>query len=954
VKSAADTTAPAAVTNLVATTGTSPGTVELTWIAPGDDATAGTASAYVARYNTTTISESNWDASTDASGEPAPSPAGSVESMTVSGLSPGEAYHFAIRTQDEAPNTSGISNSPAASAQLYANRTYLPLVTSASGTPTVIPETTEVLTEETTEHLSQISGDGAVFTFTQSTPALDALAAGDVIVGDASTNAPYGFLRKVTSVSSTEGQVIVQTEQATLDEAIESGEAHVHHTLTPDQIQSSTQVQGVSLASAAEAQSGFYFQYKLQEVVLFDEDGDLDTDDDQITANGSIRLEPSFDFDMKVRRFELEELSFVASAEETAEIKVTSEIAGLEYKEKKQIARHVFTPITVMAGPVPIVFVPILTVNVGVDGSVHVGISTRVRQEATLRARLEYTDDAWSPVSQFSNAFYFDPPSLSASLDLKGYAGAELSVLLYGVVGPHADINAYLKLEADVAETPWWTLYAGLEMPVGIKTEVLSRLIAGYETTVIDYRLPLAEAQSNGPPYLPSEPYPEDRAVVGDLDLDLTWTGGDPDGDDVTYDVYFEPDDPIPDVQVSSNQVGLSYDPGTLDPNTAYYWRIVAEDAHGATNAGPVWSFTTATGGSCPIELTLQSPQVSDLTVTVHGSASSSCSTVTRLNWQWGDGLSNDQWFPASHTYAATGTYTITVAAYNDLGDTAVANTTAQVGTAPGDVVTVPAGEFQMGCDETNPDEACYGDEQPLHTVYLDAYAIDKYEVTNAQYAEFLNAEGNQSEGGDTWLDADDPDVRIHEIDGMWQVDTAYEDHPVIEVTWYGARAYCQWQGKRLPTEAEWEKAARGSSDTRIYPWGAEDPDCSRLNYYDSSEGHCVGDTAPVGSSPSGASPYGAVDVAGNVWEWVNDWYDMDYYDTSPYANPPGPASGAYKVLRGGGWSSYLNHVRVAYRTYYFDTAPYVSSSVIGFRCVGVAPGRTPQKPGAPDPRMWR
>jgi formylglycine-generating enzyme required for sulfatase activity len=251
--------------------------------------------------------------------------------------------------------------------------------------------------------------------------------------------------------------------------------------------------------------------------------------------------------------------------------------------------------------------------------------------------------------------------------------------------------------------------------------------------------------------------------------------------------------------------------------------------------------------------------------------------------------------------------------------------------------IYIPAGEFQMGCDSSNPSESCLDDEKPLHTVYLDAYTIDKYEVTNAQYAEFLNAEGNQEEGGVTWLDADASRVRIHESGGVWQADAGYEDHPVVTVSWYGARAYCQWQGKHLPTEAEWEKAARGSSDTRVYPWGNEAPDCSRLNYYDSTEGYCVGDTMPVGSYPSGASPYGAMDMAGNVWEWVNDWYLSNYYESSPYSNPPGPASGTLKVIRGGSWNTYWTHVRVASRP---NTNPYGQFSYTGFRCADVAPGQ--------------
>ena len=230
-----------------------------------------------------------------------------------------------------------------------------------------------------------------------------------------------------------------------------------------------------------------------------------------------------------------------------------------------------------------------------------------------------------------------------------------------------------------------------------------------------------------------------------------------------------------------------------------------------------------------------------------------------------------------------------------------------QISTVDGMVmVEIPAGEFNMGKDDD-----IIGADSPRHTVYLDTYWIDKTDVTNEMFAKCVQA------GKCTF------NIQ-HAATGIHFGNPDYADHPVVYVTWYQAVAYCQWAGRRLPTEAEWEKAARGT-DGRIFPWGRKPVDSRLANYND-----VVGDTTPVGNYPLGASPYGLLDMAGNVRQWVADWFSDLFYRNSPLQNPLGPGMGEKRVLRGGSFKDPANGVRVTVR---FEHVPGSAGMNRGFRC---------------------
>jgi formylglycine-generating enzyme required for sulfatase activity len=235
--------------------------------------------------------------------------------------------------------------------------------------------------------------------------------------------------------------------------------------------------------------------------------------------------------------------------------------------------------------------------------------------------------------------------------------------------------------------------------------------------------------------------------------------------------------------------------------------------------------------------------------------------------------------------------------------------------------VRVPAGRFIMG--STGPGAAA--DEAPVHIVTLKGYAIDRHEVTNQRYGRCVAAGKCKR-----------PTLLSSRLRKEYFGNPRFADYPVVFVAWSQARDFCSFAGGRLPTEAEWEKAARGPAPAeRVYPWGDEAPDCRRANM--GGPKSCVGDTDRIGRRPAGQSYFGALDMAGNVWEWVADWYDAAYYKRSPTDDPSGPASGRLKVMRGGCWVSGADTLRVSCRK---AELPSAWAPNVGFRCAYDLPAK--------------
>jgi formylglycine-generating enzyme required for sulfatase activity len=502
-----------------------------------------------------------------------------------------------------------------------------------------------------------------------------------------------------------------------------------------------------------------------------------------------------------------------------------------------------------------------------------------------------------------------------------------------------------------------------------------------------------------GVPDVPSGPTPHDGAVEVPVEAGLDWSDA---AWAASYGVYFGTSDPPP---LAGSTTSSNWTPATLSHGTTYFWSIVAGNSVAST-AGPVWSFTTQP--DMPVEPSNPTPNDGALYVATDlGLDWSDATWATSYDVYFGTSdpppfvgnSAYSDWWPGELSHGTT--YYWRVIATNSAGSTSGPVWSFATGADPaGGMAFIPAGEFQMG-DAFNEGTSA---ELPVHAVFVNAFYIDVCEVTNQQYAAALNwalDHGLVAISGGLVYQAGSDNLycqttissslsRITWDGSTFGVLAGKENHPMALASWYGAAAYCNWRsamdgrplcydlstwecnfntgGYRLPTEAEWEKAARGGAEGHRYPWTDEETiQQTRASYWSSPSfpydtNPTPGDspiwgvppkpyTSPVGfftgalqyqedwgwpgaaatyQTANGANGYGLYDMAGNVWEWVNDWYSNPYYDVTPYENPHGPDSGTYRVMRGGSWDDSAYGCRVANRGLNEPGDPDTDD---GFRC---------------------
>jgi len=663
----------------------------------------------------------------------------------------------------------------------------IPPIPEPEAIETIVPETSKVVEEETIEEIVSITEDQSTIVFKSSTPQLEELAPGDIIAMGVTENTPEGLLRKVTKVTKgvkDSSEVVIETEFATLEEAIEQGDFSFNEPLKAEDAKEPVcYVKGIEfIRDKSKIKDSkmqlLEFNFKIDAIIL-DGDNNPDTKEDNVTLIGQISFDYNLSLSGKIRWFKLKELNFqnIVKVEKNLGITVGGSVELFSY-EKTLFTQDLGIKVISIGCCFPVVLHPIIIISANVDGEITADITAEITDTDIYTAGIQFDNGSWQPISSHEDSH--TPPSLSLSTggSVTFSVGPKLECKVDGVVGPYCKTTLYGKVIADIYENPWWKIYAGIIAKIGVKIEIFSKTFASADMTLFP-NLQILLAQADGPfinpnhppeissltanpsninmnettaitctafdedvgdiltytwtknggtfegitsgstitwrapstadtytvtcdvsdgnggeatklvdisvsnitptnqsPFIPNNPSPISDSTSISINTNLSWIGGDPDPEDtVTYDVYFEANDSTPDILVSNDQSSTIYNPGILNYDTHYYWKIIAKDNHGNETLGPVWIFITESQINNPPNLpNTPSGPSSGITGTSYSfSASTTDPDGDNIAYMfdWGDGnIANWTSYVSSgnivnqlHSYSTKGTYYIKVKA---------------------------------------------------------------------------------------------------------------------------------------------------------------------------------------------------------------------------------------------------------------------------------------------------
>lgn len=447
-----------------------------------------------------------------------------------------------------------------------------------------IPQTTRVIPVGLwNENLINIDTSDYTLVFHQDLLSSQNVQIGDIIV----TEAGPGYLRRIENISMADGNLSLTTSFASISEAIQDGSFSIEETLTPGNILNIyDHVEGIRLDTSQYFKTG-------NNALLYEIDTYLDPDE-LVHLTGSFVINSSLSCELEIRLFKVEKLKVGFEVGEGIDLDATISLYDLEWENEIPLSTVTFNPIIAMIGPVPVVIIPELEIFAGATFSIESEVSSGVNQQLSYSAGLLYEDEAWDTYSDLTKNLYYQLPELNATASAKAYIRPQLNLMFYGVVSPYLFGEIYGKINANIQEDPWWTLYAGAGLGAGVKVEIFGNNLLNYETDppLILYEVDILNANSNifnQPPQLPSNPDPQNGEIEVPLEKILTWECTDPDDDPLTFDIYFGTDsDPM---LIATGATEANFNPGELEYGLTYYWKILAKDNFDHETMGPLWTF---------------------------------------------------------------------------------------------------------------------------------------------------------------------------------------------------------------------------------------------------------------------------------------------------------------------------------------------------------------------------